>query len=281
MTRQQIHDTGVKLRTRAFWALLRLPSFDALRSNQRRRIASVDAILGRGELQILGGLGVGRRLSAAHFPYLGPHGYAILTGQHEPMVQEALRRSVAPGMTIFDIGADVGFFSILSAGLAGPTGRVEAFEPVPASAEAVRINAALNGFENVSVHRVALSDHESRETLLVVADHSWSHLSDRGNHVDTRERIEVQLICLDEQIAQGALPAPDVVKIDVEGSEGAVLRGLSRTLRSRPVVVICELHETNAEVAELLASLDYSMENLDGTEPVLDAGPVHILARPR
>jgi FkbM family methyltransferase len=281
MIRQRIQDTGVKLRTRAFVALLLLPSFDALRSTNRRRVASADAILGKGEVQILGGLGVGRRLSAAHFAYLGPHGYAILTGQHEPMVQEALRRTVAPGMTIFDVGADVGFFSILSAGLAGPGGHVEAFEPVPASAEAVRVNAALNGFENVSVHRVAVSDHVSRETLLVVADHSWSHLSDRGNHVDTRERIEVELVCLDDQIASGALPAPDVVKIDVEGSEGAVLRGLTRTLSSRPVTVICELHETNAEVLVLLKELGYVVENLDGPGPALEAGHVHILARRR
>jgi len=46
----------------------------------------------RGEVQVLGGLAVRRRLSAAHFPYLGPHGYAILTGQHETMVQEVLLR---------------------------------------------------------------------------------------------------------------------------------------------------------------------------------------------
>jgi FkbM family methyltransferase len=278
MIRQQVRDTGVKLRTRAFWALLRLSPFDALR-HSRDRIAAVDAVLGRGEVQVLGGLAVGRRLSAAHFPYLGPHGYGILTGQHEPMVQEALRRTVAPGMTIFDVGADIGFFSILSAGLTGPAGRVEAFEPVPASAQAVRTNAALNGLENVSLHHVAVSDHESRETLLVVADNSWSHLSDRGNHVDTRERIEVGLVCLDDQIESGALPPPDVVKIDVEGSEAAVLRGLARTLDSRPVAVICELHETNAEVLELLASLGYSAENLDGPEPPLEAGHVHILAR--
>jgi FkbM family methyltransferase len=204
-----------------------------------------------------------------------------LTGEHELMVQEALRRSVAPGMTVFDVGADIGFFSILSAGLAGPRGRVEAFEPVPASAEAVRVNATLNGFENLSVHRVAVSDHEGSEMLVVRAEHSWSHLSDRAPQAAAHARVPVALISLDEQIARGALPAPDLVKIDVEGSEGAVLRGLTRTLAARPVVVICELHETNAEVVELLSSLGYSIENLDGTEPVLDAGHIHILARRR
>jgi FkbM family methyltransferase len=268
MIGRTLYDARVKLRTRAFRALMRS---DALRK------APLRAILARGEVHVLGGLGVRRRLSAAHFPLWGPHARAILSGEHELMVQEALRRSVAPGMTVFDIGADIGFFSILSAGLAGPSGRVLAFEPVAASAEAVRVNAALNGLRNVSVHRVAVSDHDGRETLLVKG--AWSHLSDRAPHAAAVERVDVELVALDEQIAGGALPAPDVIKIDVEGSEGAVLRGLQHTLSSRPVVVICELHETNAEVLELLRRVGYSVENLDGTEPVLDAGPIHILAR--
>jgi FkbM family methyltransferase len=281
MIRQQASGAAVKLRTRALRALTRAVASGVLPDGVGHgRLAAVEAILGRGEVHVLGGLGVRRRLSAAHFPYWGPHAYGILSGQHEPMVQEALRRSVAPGMTVFDVGSDIGFFSILSAGLAGPAGRVEAFEPVAASAEAVAVNAALNGFENVSVHRVAVSDHAGRETLLVQVEHSWSHLVDRGPHANTRERIPVEVISLDERIAAGALPPPDVVKIDVEGSEGAVLRGLSRTLRTRPVVVICELHETNAEVLELLDGAGYRAENLDGPGPVLDAGPVHILARP-
>jgi FkbM family methyltransferase len=279
MISQQIHRASVKLRTRAVRGLMRSDVLS--RAHQRRRLLPVDAILSRGELHVLGGLGVRRRLSAAHFPFWGPHAYAILTGEHELMVQEALRRSVAPGMTVFDVGADIGFFSILSAGLAGPTGRVEAFEPVEASAQAVRVNAVLNGLQNVSVHRVAVSDHEGRETLLVREEDSWSHLVDRAPNADARERVSVRLVSLDEEIAKGALPPPDVVKIDVEGSEGAVLRGLERTLSSRRVVVICELHETNAEVLELFEGVGYSIENLDGTEPVRDAGHIHIIARPR
>lgn len=279
MIRHHLHDAGIKLRTRAFRALMRS---DVLRTaHARGRLTQLQAILARGEVHVLGGLGVRRRLSAPHFPFWGPHAYAILTGEHELMVQEALRRTVAPGMTVFDVGADIGFFSVLSAGLVGPAGRVEAFEPVAASADAVRANAALNGLENVSVHRVAVSDHDGSETLLVQAEHSWSHLLDRAPHASADERVSVQLISLDERIAQGVLPAPDVVKIDVEGSEGAVLRGLSRTLRTHPVAVICELHETNAEVVDVLTNVGYSIENLDGTEPVLDAGPIHILARPR
>ncbi len=276
-----MNDVATKLRTRALRALTRVAASERIPGGlDHRRLAPVEAILARGEVHVLGGLGVRRRLSAAHFPYWGPHAYGMLTGEHEPMVQEALRRSVAPGMTVFDVGADIGFFSLLSAGLAGPSGRVEAFEPVAASAEAVRVNAALNDFDNVAVHQLAVGDHAGRETLLVQADHSWSHLSDRGEHGNTRERTPVAVICLDEQIAAGLLPVPHVVKIDVEGSEGAVLRGLSKTLSAHRVTIICELHETNAQVVELLGGMGYEAENLDGPKAVINAGPVHVLARP-
>jgi FkbM family methyltransferase len=152
---------------------------------------------------------------------------------------------------------------------------------VAASAAAVRANAALNGFDWIRVHEVAVGEAAGGGELLVTGERSWSHLADRGWHAGTRERVQVAVVALDELIGSGNLPPPDVVKIDVEGSEVAVLRGLCGTLRDRDVVVICELHETNAEVLGLLESLGYEAENLDGVEPVATAGPVHLLARRR
>jgi len=88
------------------------------------------------------------------------------------------------------------------------------------------------------------------------------------------------VVSIDGLVADG-LPAPDVVKIDVEGAELEVLDGMERTLRElRPALVI-ELHETNVPVADRLESAGYRVENLDGPEPVRDApGDVHVLARP-
>ena len=220
-------------------------------------------------------------LSTDHLPLGHPQAHGLLTGVLEPSVQEALRRHVGPGATVFDIGADIGFFSILSARLAGSRGRVEAFEPVPASAAAISANARLNGFgDRVTVHETAVSDREGRASFLVGADPTWSHLSDRGEDARATARLEVPVIALDERIGGGELPIPHVVKLDVEGSEIAVLTGLSRTLDAHRPVVICELHETNREIVELLTAHGYTVENLDGTAPVLEAGAVHILGRP-
>jgi FkbM family methyltransferase len=237
----------------------------------------VQAMLGKGAIQVRGGAGFGLRLSTAHLPVDHVQGYGLVRGVLEPSVQEALRRHVYPGAVVYDIGANIGFFSLLCARFAGPQGRVESFEPVPASATAVRANATLNEFSTITVHELAVSDHEAREALLVVGEHSQSFLADRGGHPDVRRQIDVSVVALDNEIANGSIPAPDVVKIDVEGSEIAVLRGLNETLRSREVTIICELHETNNELLGLGGELGYSCQNLDGTAPIATAGPIHVL----
>ena len=277
---------GRVLRTSLYSACTRIPPDRLLTLAQRRPAAAALRVAQRclaGGTVTVGGGAAGRLLlSTEHLPIGHPQGYGLVRGVIEPSVQEALRRHVGPGATVFDIGADIGFFSILSAALAGPDGHVHAFEPVPSSAAAVRANALVNGFgTRVSVHQLAVSDHEDRSTLLVGADRTWSHLSERGGAAGTTAEIDVELVSLDARIAAGDLPLPDVVKLDVEGSEIAVLRGMSSTLDARRPIVICELHETNREIAELLDAHGYAIENLDGTAPILQAGPVHVLGRPQ
>lgn len=251
----------------------------AARPAGRRVLALVGRWWRRAPIEIgAGGLGHRLRLSTAFLEPQHVQAWGLARGALEPPVQEALRRRVAPGMTVFDVGANLGFFSLVAGRLVGPAGRVVAFEPVPSSAAAVRANAVLNGFHHVDVVEAAVGAAAERGSLLVVEEASWSHLAERGRHPSTRATIGVDVVALDELIESGRLPAPDVVKIDVEGSEGDVLRGMARTLaRHRPELVI-ELHGTNAEVAELLEAAGYALENLDGTEPVREAGAVHVLA---
>jgi FkbM family methyltransferase len=241
-------------------------------------VLAAHKLVGQHSVMVRGGLAVGLRLDVRRLPIRHVHGYHLIRGSLEHSVQAALRDHVRPGAVVYDIGANVGFFSLLCARLTGPHGRVEAFEPVPTSAAAVSANAALNGFSTISVHRVAVSDHDGRGELLINRENSWSHLAERGWHPKTRRRLLVDRVVLDDEIARGAIPPPDVIKIDIEGSEIAALRGLARTLRSRRVVIVCELHETNAELLALMTDLHYTVENLDGPAPVVSAGPIHVLA---
>lgn len=245
-------------------------------------LSLLEAPLRTGTIRVGGGAGGGLLLTGASLPVDHAQGYALVRGTLEPGVQEALRRSVQPRSVVYDIGANIGFFSLLAARLAGPGGRVEAFEPVMRSATFAAANAALNGLgRTVVVHPVAVGEAGGIGELLVTRERSWSHLADRGWHSQTVTRAAVAVVALDELVEARSIPPPDVIKIDVEGSEAAVLRGLTRTLSARPATVIVELHETNGEVVALLDELGYVAENLDGTAPVREAGPVHLLARSR
>ncbi len=244
-------------------------------------LRGVRALLAGGSIHVRGGSGFGLRLSTDHLPLDHVQGYGLVRGVLEPEVQEALRRHVAPGAVVFDIGANIGFFSLLSASLTGPDGRVEAFEPVPTSAAAVRANASLNNLPNIHLHEIAVADEPGTARLCVPVDPSWAHLDLRGRHPNTAFERSVPLVSLDTEIAQGRLPIPDVVKVDVEGAEVAVLRGMRKTLVNHAPVIVCELHESNREILSLADELGYEVSNLQGTAPVADAGPIHVLiARP-
>jgi FkbM family methyltransferase len=236
-------------------------------------------LLQRGDLAVLHGLAEGLRFPVRAVPTGHPHTRLLLLGDLEVPMQEALHRTVAPGSTVFDVGANIGFFSVLAGRLTGPGGRVVGFEPVPDVAQLARAAVARNGMAgHVAIRAQAVGATAGVEQLHVVGEASWSHLASRGRHPDTVATIDVEVVTLDGLLDAG--PAPDVVKLDVEGAEVDAFRGATRLLEEHRPTLIVELHETNAEVADLLEDAGYALENLDGPEPVREAGPIRILARP-
>jgi FkbM family methyltransferase len=238
-------------------------------------------VLRSGPVSVGNGLGRGLLIGTDALGLDHVQGFGLVRGLLEPAVQEALRRHVAPGAVVWDVGANLGFFSLLAARLGA--GRVEAFEPVAANAAAVRANAARNGYDGVvHVHEAAMGAADGRASLHVVGDEaSWSHLADRGRHPGTTATLEVAVVRGDGLVASRAAAPPAVVKVDVEGSELDVLRGMTSVLAEHRPVLVVETHETNAELVALLDAAGYACENLDGPEPVASAGPVHVLARAR
>ena len=274
--------TIARIRTLALWSLMRLLPHPKLREwRAAGRLRILDPLMLRGWLSVRGGLGARLWLSASRFDPAGAQAYGVLTGAHEPMVQEALRRAVPRGGVVFDVGANIGFTALVAARLTGPHGQVVAFEPQPDSAEAVRANAAANGFNHLHVIEAAVGAATGSAELIVVADSLWTRLASVGDHDHEVARLQVQVISLDEQIAATALPVPDVVKIDVEGAELEVLAGLTKTLSDHRPTVICEMHGKNQAFCDFMHEAGYRVLNLDGPEPVAQAdGNVHAYAEP-
>ena len=184
---------------------------------------------------------------------------SYLLGTTEHGVQLALAAALKPGMTFYDIGANVGFHSMIAARLVGPaTGNVVSFEPVEENARCVSYNARLNGFARVQLKQCALSDVEQNGRFWLSEEPTWGALVTVGIE-PTRciGSIVVPVRRLDEVVAQDALPPPHVIKIDVEGAEASVLRGGTDTIGEYRPIMMIELHGTNVAIAQILGAMNY------------------------
>jgi FkbM family methyltransferase len=183
-----------------------------------------------------------------------------------------------PGDVVYDIGANLGLYAVpaamklaaLGPDRNGAIGRVVAFEPVPAWAARLRQNARLNQLTNLDVFEVALSDTNGRAGFLMKLQPGAGMGSlvtgyERVLGDDASRRIEVEVSRGDTFAARQGLPAPAVLKVDVEGAEHAVLEGLASLLHS-PLcrVGLVEIHHrlvANAgAVEELLAASGFTLD---------------------
>lgn len=169
-------------------------------------------------------------------------GQPVLGGSGEPAVQQALVKHLRPGMRFYDLGANIGFFSLLAAKLIGPSGSVVSFEADPEIAARLRENASRNGFSWITVEQKAAWS-ESTVVSFSRTDPAWS--PDRGQgHVsavaNVEDSIQVEAVSLNDYCSRNA--APQFIKCDVEGAEVEVFRGARQLLAKHRPGILCELH---------------------------------------
>ena len=201
-------------------------------------------------------------------------GRPYLQGAIEPEVQQTFARYLRVGMTVYDIGANIGFFSLLAARLVGARGCVVAFEADPAVATRLREHVARNAVSTIIVEERAVWS-ETRDVPFVRSDPTVSPdlgLGHVESHPAATGSISVAAVALDDYV--GRAPHPDFVKCDVEGAEVEVFRGARRLLGEARPVIVCELHsgENRRLLAEEFARLRYDHRS---------CGAHHVLAVPR
>ena len=202
-----------------------------------------------------------------------------VSGRVEVEVQRALRKLIRPGDTFFDVGANVGFFTILAARLVGPSGSVIAFEPHPESREALVGNVELNALANVLVDPRAISS-SSGSALLDWRNPPTARLV-AGSAQRSNRSVSVDTISIDDFLREHPSLIPSMIKIDVEGHEVDVIRGMRRTLEDHTPVILCEMHRTNRDLAFELRAAGYTMRVLEKDVPVEQAPWwAHLLAFP-
>jgi FkbM family methyltransferase len=188
---------------------------------------------------------------------------ALYLRQFEPAVRDAIRRVTAPGMTVLDIGANIGAHTLLLASLVGPHGRVVAFEPMQYAFVKLRRNVAFNSATRIEIVRAALADENTRDQRMNFRS-SWRPDGTRADGPST-----VDLIRLDDWAAANGVQRVDVIKIDVDGAEFAAITGGLQTLaRSRPTILMeavgPHFDDDARNPYRLLASLGYTFRDIRG-----------------
>ena len=183
----------------------------------------------------------------------GPlEGYRIASyDSKEPETLDWLDQNLRPGDVLFDIGANIGLYSMYAAAVQ-PTARVYAFEPVATNMVRLMRNVSLNGFANIVPMNMAVSDRSSFNFMALSALTPGAALHEFGGANKTILSQGGFSCSLDELVSKHGLPQPQLVKIDVDGHEGAVING-ARTVFSSPLCrsVLVEFSQAEAEGSAL------------------------------
>ena len=206
-------------------------------------------------------------------------------GLVERPVQQALVEVLRPGDSFFDVGANVGFFTLVASRSVGHSGSLHAFEARSDIARVAQRNLRRNGLSG-EVLNVAVGDSDGTVELFV-ADHPGGSTIERSQAASIGRTEIVQQVTIDRLVASGRLPIPNVVKIDVEGAEPAVIRGMSTTLREHRPIVIFELDDQDStrvesqflEMQDRLADLGYRCERLAPSYADVSWQVIHAVAR--
>lgn len=203
--------------------------------------------------------------------------YNGFLGYPEIGEQEYCKQAIKPGMTVFDVGANLGQFTMLFASLVGSNGKVVAFEPVAETMSRLKVHIKQNNLKNIITEQAAVSDvHNSRVTLNIFPE-GYSVWNTMGNPTMFRRedptktilpcrQESVKTVTIDNYCLQNKIGKIDYLKVDIEGAELNAIRGCSAMLKKRAIrkiqfevsrEMIHGMRLEGSEVFELLDELKY------------------------
>lgn len=145
---------------------------------------------------------------------------------------ELFRKTIKPGMTVVDIGANIGLYTIVAARLVGERGKVFAYEPEPENFNLLKRNVEANMLSSVILSQVAVADRAGTASLYLDPDNKGSHSFAQSGI--TRNSLIVKMDTCDHLLEEHGSPIIDVIKMDIEGAEELALRGMSATIARSP-----------------------------------------------
>jgi len=208
----------------------------------------------------------------------------LFMGTYEEDVQHCLIKHVKEGMTVFNVGAHIGFFSLGLCCLVGDKGKVISFEPNPQVFKRLTEHVTLNGIDGrICAEMCALGDVDGSAEFSMALSHTQGRFVDLP-YVEPGLVIQVSCKRLDTYIHEGG-PVPDVVLMDVEHAEGRVLRGMAEIMDKHRPIIVLEMHGPDSikEAWTELKKHNYILTNISNSRSVASVETIaygHYLALP-
>ena len=163
----------------------------------------------------------------------------LALGAFEPYQMALFRKTIKPGMTIVDIGANIGLYSVIAGKLTGKNGRVFSFEPEKKNFEYLNKNVNANNLKNVQVDTTAISNEKATRNLFLFSDNtgSYSLVDNRKTNIS----VQVQTDTLDNILKLKAIDHVDFIKMDIEGAEYLAFEGMTDVInKSKNLTMMIE-----------------------------------------
>lgn len=205
---------------------------------------------------------------------------AYLLGKYDAAILRRLSTLVEPGWVLWDVGTYLGYYSVFFNRLTGPAGKVVCIEPDPGNLERTRRNLHLNGFDLSCYLQAAIGAPLGEIDFLLSGDTN-SHIpgvyvGDAAKKSLYRERdrdkktARIPCFSLDQAYFEQRMPAPRLIKIDIEGAELLALRHMDRLCAEIHPLLVLELHnaECDAEAWAFAKRTGYTMERIEDGRPV-------------
>ncbi|HEX7844442.1 MAG TPA: FkbM family methyltransferase [Chitinophagaceae bacterium] len=214
---------------------------------------------------------------------IAPH--LIMDGYWESWLTQCLAEKVKPGFVCMDIGANLGYYSLLMAELCGHSGRTISVEPNPSMAKLLRFSEFIHGW-NFNIVEKAIADKPG-EAELTIPEGSFggaSLASEPGSPFAKNSRVNVAVTTVDDIVQELRLSKVDMIKIDVEGYEPQVFEGMKKTITNNPQLqLIIEYSPFAYKEAKKFSDFlfdhftIYRIKDVDSTELIDKAGMQKLL----
>jgi FkbM family methyltransferase len=215
---------------------------------------------------------------------VGSSNHGCWLGSYEYEKQMAFCREVKRGAVVYDLGANVGFYSLLASTLAGNEGMVFSFEPAPRNLRYLAKHIELNRIPNCRIFDMAVSSSDGVAQFYLDPNPAEGRLSQDGQ----TQTMSVKTVKLDTLVFSSGMAPPNLMKCDIEGGEYEALKGAEATLRQFAPVIFLATHgpEVHRQCCELLGRLGYELLPLDnsslsGATEIIAKRPLSSIKNPR